>query len=84
MDCTFSNPTTYDGNIPTTTLDSFQFTKMNCATPSGQLQATTGGIMDYGTATNQAINGTMYVFYYFMITVILLMAIQLAFNFYKR
>lgn len=85
MDCTFSQPVTYDGSAPLSGVEFWQFTKENCiiaptATPSATtIYASSSGLTYIDVASESALakglTGAIQVNYAFDILVLIALAI---------
>jgi len=89
MDCEFSEPVDYNGDVPTSTLDSFQFSRSHCdftnSTPV--LASTSASYIDIASSSALA-KGIYDVFGFFFVLglcIVIYMGFRLGSNFlYKR
>jgi hypothetical protein len=92
MDCTYSDPVNYQGNLPSSSIESFNFATVHCSTPSayivitstGSAQGTSSAVVDFSPALNNSFNVAFFVIFVFMCLALIYMYYRIAGGVYRR
>jgi len=82
MDCSYSDPVNYQGNLPSSSLEAFQFRHSTCSTPSAvlntQTQTSTQSAVSFTPEVNQAIMNQNFMFFFGIVLILLALGILTA------
>lgn len=87
MECTYSLPLDFEGNVPGSDITAFGFSKSNCvlaptATPSAQ--ASTSAVIRFDDLTNYSIGSTVWLFFFIALLLVIFQGWQIGLWIFRK